>query len=63
MIASLRVTFTKDFDWSPPERNGRVHIAYKAGMTMTVRRKCAEDAIAAGAAILETKGDDDHGTR
>lgn len=46
------VRFIRDFDWHPPEKKGRVHIAYKAGMRLLVRRKCAADAIAAGAAQL-----------
>lgn len=45
------VRFIKDFDWFPPEGRGRFHIAYKAGMIELVRRKCGEDAIAAGAAV------------
>lgn len=46
----MRVRFTRDFDWYPPEKNGRVHIAYKAGMTLKVRAACAKEAMAAGAA-------------
>jgi hypothetical protein len=46
----MHVTFTKDFDWYPPEKNGRVHIAFKSGMVLFLRRQCAADAIAAGAA-------------
>jgi hypothetical protein len=46
------VRFVSDFDWYPPEKKGRVHVAYKAGMRLLVRRKCAADAIAAGAAQL-----------
>lgn len=46
----MRVEFTRDFDWSPPEKRGRIHIAFKRGMRLTVRRICAEAAIAAGAA-------------
>jgi hypothetical protein len=48
--ATANVQFTRDFDWYPPEKNGRVHIAFKAGMTLRVRKACAADAIAAGAA-------------
>jgi hypothetical protein len=41
------VRFSQDFDWSP-----RLHvvIAYKAGESYVVRRECADEAIAAGAA-------------
>lgn len=45
------VRFLADFDWHPPEKKGRVHIAYKAGMTLLVRRICGEQAIAAGKAV------------
>lgn len=45
-----RVRFTGDFDWSPPEFNGRVTMAYKAGMTLIVTTPCAEAAVAAGKA-------------
>jgi len=49
------VLFTSDFDWRPPEKKGRVTIAYKAGMKIFVRATCAADAIAAGAAEPSTK--------
>lgn len=42
------VTFIEDFDWTPPEANGRITIAYKAGMTVKVRKRAAEAAMAAG---------------
>ena len=51
----MRVTFLRDFDWQPPERKGRVTIAYKAGMCLLVRKICAADAIAAGAAVAAAK--------
>lgn len=41
--------FTRDFDFSPVERSGRVTIAYKAGMLQNVTRACAEAAEKAGA--------------
>lgn len=44
------VRFTRDFRWNPPERGGRVTIAYPAGAVLLVRRCCADDAIASGAA-------------
>lgn len=53
------VKFLSDFNWSPPERRGRVTIAYVRGMKLLVRRKCAEQAVAAGAAIEIRKGEDD----
>ena len=51
----MRVTFLRDFDWKPPEKKGRITIAYKAGMCLLVRKLCAADAIAAGAATPLTK--------
>jgi len=55
------VLFVADFDWHPPERAGRVHISFKAGMECRVRRLCAADAIAAGAAIPLTQKEQDNG--
>lgn len=46
----MRVRFIADFDWSPPERQGRVTVAYKAGMEMRLTRACAAAAIQAGKA-------------
>lgn len=46
-----RVRFTGDFDWSPPEFNGRVTLAFKAGTEDTVTTPCAEAAVASGKAI------------
>ncbi len=43
------VRFVKDFDFSPGARNGRVTIAYKAGMRVNVTRECHAAAHAAGA--------------
>jgi hypothetical protein len=40
-----RVKFTKDFDYKPKPS---VTIAYKAGREYTVRRECADQAIAVG---------------
>lgn len=45
-----RVRFTADFDYRPPDAP-RVLIAYKAGMSLTVKRDCAEKAVAAGKAV------------
>jgi hypothetical protein len=44
------VRFTENFDWSPKPH---VLIAYKAGESHTVKRECAEAAIAAGKAVKE----------
>lgn len=44
----MRIQFTKDFDYTPSAER-RVTIAYKAGMTETVKREAGEAAIAAGA--------------
>lgn len=42
------VRFTEDFDYKPTEQ---VTFGYLAGMEMTVRRECADQAVAAGKAI------------
>lgn len=42
-----RVRFTADFDYRPTPLST---IAYKAGMELTVRRECADQAVAAGKA-------------
>lgn len=43
-----RVRFTDDFDYKPTPTST---IAYKAGMELTVRRECADQAVAAGKAV------------
>lgn len=43
-----RVRFKDDFDYRP---TGGKTIEYKAGMELTVRRECADEAIAAGKAV------------
>lgn len=43
-----RVRFTHDFDYKP---KSQVTIGYKADTEMTVRRECADAAIAAGKAV------------
>lgn len=53
--SNRHITFTRDFDWSPPEKGGRLTIAYPAGWSGIVRKACAAAALEAGAAI---KGDD-----
>lgn len=45
------VRFAADFDFSPAARGGRVTVAYRAGMTKSVTRECAEKAVAAGRAV------------
>ncbi|MGX1196390.1 hypothetical protein [Parvibaculum sp. MBR-TMA-1.3b-4.2] len=45
----MLVQFLDDYDFRPPERPAAT-VAYKKGMTMTVRRVCGEQAIAAGKA-------------
>ena len=42
-----RVKFTENFDYKPTTQ---ITIAYKAGWEGTVRRECAEEAVAAGKA-------------
>lgn len=44
------VRFTADYDYRPSDRP-RVVVAYKAGMSVTVKRECADDAIAKGRAV------------
>lgn len=46
----MRIRFTHPFDWDPPERKGRVTLAFVPG-DRTVRRECGEAAIKAGKAI------------
>lgn len=43
------VKFTEDYDYRPPVFG--VTIAYKAGFSGTVKRDCANKAIAAGKAV------------
>lgn len=45
-----RIIFTHDYDWAPPEFNGRWLVAYKAGWSGLVTTPCAAAAIAAGKA-------------
>jgi len=45
------VRFTRPFDFDPPERGGRVTIAFAAGAIRFVRRCCGKAALAAGAAV------------
>ncbi|MDX3929248.1 MAG: hypothetical protein QHC90_26035 [Shinella sp.] len=49
-----RVKFTADFDYKPTRQTT---IGYKAGMELTVKRDCAEKAIAAGRAVDMEKTD------
>lgn len=52
-----RVKFTEDFDYKP---KSQVTIGYTAGMEMTVRRECAEAAIAAGKGVeVDAEADPD----
>jgi hypothetical protein len=44
------VRFTRDYDYHPTRH---VWIAYKAGQSYSVKRECADAAIAAGAAVEE----------
>lgn len=46
----MRVKFLEDFDYKPTRQST---IAYKAGMAMTVKRECGEQAISAGKAELD----------
>ena len=44
----MRVRFTADFDYKPTPQ---ATVGYLAGMEMTVKRDCAEQAIASGKAV------------
>ncbi len=44
------VRFTEDFDYRIPDTRATT-TAYKAGMTCTVKKDCADKAIAAGKAV------------
>lgn len=44
----MRVRFLEDFDFKPVRATT---IAYRAGMEMTVRKCCGEQAVAAGKAV------------
>lgn len=46
----MHVLFSADFDWKP---SSMTTIAYKAGWSGSVTRRCGEAAIAAGKAQLE----------
>ena len=49
-----RVRFTHDYDYHPTEQTT---IGYLAGMEETVKRDCADKAIAAGKAVdIDAKG-------
>ncbi|WWT40017.1 hypothetical protein [Nostoc phage Nsp-JY10] len=43
-----KVLFTHDFDYKPTPR---ITIGYRAGMKKTVKRECADRAIASGKAV------------
>ncbi|NLS07612.1 hypothetical protein HGP14_30580 [Rhizobium sp. P32RR-XVIII] len=43
-----RVRFTHDFDYKPTSQST---VGYKAGMELTVKRECADQAVAAGKAV------------
>ncbi|CDM56282.1 MULTISPECIES: hypothetical protein [Rhizobium] len=43
-----RVRFTHDFDYKPTPQST---IGYKAGMELTVKRECADQAVAAKKAV------------
>jgi len=49
-----RVKFLRSYDWRPPERLNIV-ISFQGGNVYSVRRACAEAALAAGAAVQITK--------
>ena len=56
------IVFLADYDFSPPERNGRVTIAYKPGLRF-VRKICGIAAIAKGRARPATETEKDEGRK
>ena len=42
------IEFTDDFDFTVPNRAGRITVAYKRGMVENVTRECADRVKAAG---------------
>jgi len=48
-----RVYFTRDFDFYPFAPSKSVLVAHKAGQSYTVKRDCADQAIAGGYGIEE----------
>lgn len=52
------VRFLRRFAWRPPEHRGRTTIVFPAATVRFVRCRCAEDAIAARAAIPTTRPED-----
>lgn len=51
-----RVRFNEDFDFHPTDQST---IGYLAGMEVTVKRKCADQAVSVGKAIeLDSKGEE-----
>ena len=43
-----RVRFTDDFDYKP---TSQTTVGYRKGMVLTVKRECADQAVAAGKAV------------
>lgn len=50
----MRVRFKADVDYKPTSQST---IAYKAGMEVTVKRECGDQAIAAGKAVEVKSGE------
>lgn len=48
-----RIGMLRDFDWPVPGAKSKTFVALKSGLSYTVKRQCALDAIAAGAAVEE----------
>lgn len=53
----MKVRFLRNFDWDPEKFNGRLTVAFKAGVIQHVTRACAAKAIAAGAAEVVEASD------
>ena len=45
-----KVRFSQDFNWIWPAHHGLVSTMFKAGRTYTVKRDCADEAVARGVA-------------
>jgi hypothetical protein len=49
-----RVIFTRNFDFNPRAYGGRVTLAFKAGMRVSVTRECKQAALESGAIENDT---------
>jgi hypothetical protein len=59
----MKLTFVKDFDFSPEAKNGQVTVAYKAGQEYSVTRECHQKAFAASAVTEVPKAEETKATK